>query len=106
MPLGMEVDLGADHIMLDGNPAAPSKKGAQPLSHTQFWPMSVVSKRLDGEIRLSRPGDVGWGPSSSATEMGTVAPPPTFRPTLLWHGRPPQLLLSTCRFRFSFCMFV
>jgi len=28
------------------------------------------------------------------TERGTIAP--TFQPTLLWHGRLSQLLLSTC----------
>jgi len=44
IPLGMEVGLGAGHIVLDGDPALPpSKKGAQrPI----FRPVSVVAKQL------------------------------------------------------------
>jgi len=38
MPL-RQVDLGPGHIVLDGDPT--------PLPHN-FWPMSVVAKRLDG----------------------------------------------------------
>jgi len=30
MPLGTKVGLGPDHIVLDGDPAARPKKGAQP----------------------------------------------------------------------------
>jgi len=33
MPLGMEVGLGSGHIVLNGDPAPPLKKGAQ---HPQF----------------------------------------------------------------------
>ena len=43
MKLGMQVSLGPDHIVLDGDPA-PSKKGIDP----NFRPMSIVAKRLDG----------------------------------------------------------
>jgi len=39
-PLGMEVGLGPGHIVLDGDPASPSK-GAQPPPN--FRPMSVVA---------------------------------------------------------------
>jgi len=44
MPLGMEVDLGQGHIVLDGAQFCPPRKGAQqpPLS---FWSMSIVAKR-------------------------------------------------------------
>jgi len=42
MPLGMEVCLGAGHIVLDGDPAlSPIKGGTAP----NFRPMSVVVKR-------------------------------------------------------------
>jgi len=34
MPLGMEVGLGPDHNVSDGNPAPPPKKGAQLTTHT------------------------------------------------------------------------
>jgi len=44
MPLGMQVGLGPDHIVLDEDPAAP-QKGAQP---SNFQPMSTVAKWLDG----------------------------------------------------------
>ena len=53
MPLGTEVDLGPDDIVLDWDPAPP-------------------------------------------TERDTTAP--TFRPTLLWYGRPFQQLLSSCAY--------
>jgi len=46
MPLGMEVGLGPGHIVLDGDPAPPPPKGAQ-LLPPNFWPLSVVAKRLD-----------------------------------------------------------
>ena len=39
MKLGMDVGLGSGHIVLDGNPAAPPKRGTAP----NFLPMSVVS---------------------------------------------------------------
>jgi len=38
MPLGTEVDLSPDHIVLDGNPLA---KGAQ--QPPSFRPMSIVA---------------------------------------------------------------
>jgi len=41
----MEVGLGPVHIVLDGDPAAFSKKGAEPPN---FWPKSIVAKQLDG----------------------------------------------------------
>ena len=46
MPLGMEVDLGPGDFVLDGDPATPRKKAHALPSN--FWPMSIVSKRLDG----------------------------------------------------------
>jgi len=49
MSLGTELGLGPNHIVLDGDPAPPPEKigGTTP----NFWPMSVVAKRLDGPIR-------------------------------------------------------
>ena len=41
--LGVEVGLGPGHIVLDGNSTTLSKKGQIP----QFWPISIVAKRLD-----------------------------------------------------------
>ena len=39
-PVGMEVDLGPGHIVLDGDPAPPLRKGH---STPSFRPMSVVA---------------------------------------------------------------
>jgi len=44
----MEVGLDQGHIVLDGDPAPPAKKGANPPPN--FQPMSVVAKWLDGSI--------------------------------------------------------
>jgi len=46
VPFGTEICLGPGDIVLDGEPAPHSEKGAQ-HPHT-FWPMSSVAKRLDG----------------------------------------------------------
>jgi len=42
MPLGKEVGLGPDYIVLDGDPVGPSPR-QQPLSTFRF--MSIVAKR-------------------------------------------------------------
>jgi len=44
MALGMEVGLGLVHIVLDGDTAPLSKKGAEPPN---FWPIFIVAKWLD-----------------------------------------------------------
>ena len=44
MKLGMHVALGPGHIVLDGDPTPPAQKRVAP----NFWPMSIVAKRLDG----------------------------------------------------------
>jgi len=45
MPLDMEVGLGPENIVLDGDPAALHKKGAEPPN---IRPMFIVAKPLDG----------------------------------------------------------
>jgi len=42
MPLGREVGLGPDSIVLDGDPAPPKRGTADPT----FRPVSIVAKRL------------------------------------------------------------
>jgi len=44
MPLGMMVGLGPGDLCLKGT-QLPQKKGTAPPN---FWPMSIVTKRLDG----------------------------------------------------------
>ena len=46
MPLGMEVRLGSDNFVLDADHLPSPKRGQSPLPN--FWPMSIVAKRLDG----------------------------------------------------------
>ena len=43
MPFGTEVGLGPGHILLDGDPAPPPRKGHS--SALQFSAMSIVAKR-------------------------------------------------------------
>jgi len=73
-------------------------------------PMSCLSVTLAycgqtvGWIRIPLGTEVGLGPGAIVLdgdpalpmERGTAAPSSTFRPTLLWHGRPSQQLLSSC----------
>jgi len=44
MPFGMEVHLGPDHIVLDGNPTPPLRDTVAP----KFRLVSIVAKWLDG----------------------------------------------------------
>ena len=45
MPLVTEVGLSPGDFVFDGDSAPPEKKAQLPA---QFWPMSIVAKRLDG----------------------------------------------------------
>jgi len=103
MPLGTEVGLGPDNIVLHGDPAPPSKNGAQqpPTSGlTTGWikmPLDMEVSHGPGDIVLdgnpappnswmdedatwfgSRPRPrqhcVTWGPSSPLQKQGTAAP--------------------------------
>jgi len=69
MPLGTEVGFGPGYIVLDG---------AEPPN---FWPTSVVAKRLDG-LRCHLVTAIGLGPGHivldgvpAPRERGTVVPP-------------------------------
>jgi len=45
MKHGMHVGLGPGHTVLDGDPAPLPQRGTAP---SNFWPISVVAKWLDG----------------------------------------------------------
>ena len=45
VPLGVEVDLGPGDFVFDEDSAPPEKRAQTPPN---FWPMSIVAKRLDG----------------------------------------------------------
>jgi len=97
MPLGMEVGLGPDHIVLVGDPA-PAQKGGTP----HFLAL-VCCGQTAGWIKIStwhvgRPHCVRWGPSFPP--KGTQQPP-LFGPCLLcpngrmdqdttWYGEGPR----------------
>jgi len=94
-PLAIEIGLGSDDIVFDGDPAPP-KRGTAPT----FQPKNVVAKRLDGSrcnfVRRKASAQaircVRWDP---APPQGVQ--PPIFGQCLSRpNGRPFQLLLSTC----------
>jgi len=75
MPLGMQVGLSTGHIVLDGEPALPSPKGAQQPPHfgpCLLWPNSWMDQDATWCGGRPRRHCVRWGPSSP-TESGTVA---------------------------------
>jgi len=84
MKLGMQVGLGAGHIVLDGHPSPSPPKGQ---SH-QFS-ADICCGQMAGWIKMPLGMEVGlglgdcvrWGPSSPP-EKG--AEPPIFGPYLLW----------------------
>jgi len=82
MALGMEVDLGIGHIVLDGDPAPLPKNGAEPLSQfsahfycgqTAVW----IKMPLGTAIGLDRDDIVLDGDPAPPPRKGTA---PNFRP--------------------------
>jgi len=60
-----------------------------------LWPNGWMDQDATWYTEVG-PGDIvlDMRTQLSPTERGTAAP--TFQPTLLWHGRPSQQLLSSC----------
>jgi len=54
----------------------------------------VYCGQMVGWIKMPLGVEVGLGPGHIVLDWDPAAP--TFQPTLLWNGRPSQLLLSTC----------
>ena len=86
MSLGSEVGLGLGDIMLDGDPAAPTKRGtAAPHFSTH-----VYCSETAGWIRIPRGTEVGLGPGDIVLDGELPVPhrkghssPPLFGPCLL-----------------------
>jgi len=145
MPLGMEVGLGPGHIVLDGDPAPPPEKEAQPhhfSAHVYYGQtvgciriplgmevgLSLGDNVLDGDSATPKKGYsptqflahvycvqmAGWkkmplgtgvylgpghivlgGDRALPRERGTAAPLFSAH-VYCGHGRPSQLLLSSC----------
>jgi len=87
MKLGMQVGLCPGHIVLDGDPAPPHPKGHSPqfLAHICCGQMAGwIKMPLGMEVGLN-PGDfVLGGDPAPPSPKGGGAPPPVFRPCLLW----------------------
>ena len=100
----MEVGLSVCDIVLDGDPAPPpQKKGTAPQfsAHVYCGQMAGWMKMPLGSWYGSRPWPrphcVRWGPSSPLPAKGAQQTPFSAH-VYCGHGRPSQLLLSSCLF--------
>ena len=82
MALGMEVGLGAGHIVLDGDPAPSPKRGQSPqfsanvrCGQTDGWTKMPLGVDCGGRPQFRRLC-VRWRPSSPQRKM--AQPPPNF----------------------------
>jgi len=75
MPLGMEVGLGPGHIVLDGDPASPPRKGGtvpSPIFGPRLlWPNGWMN--LDTMVGLG-PGNIVLHADPAPTPRGTALP--------------------------------
>ena len=96
MPLGTEVGLGPGYFVFDGDPAS-QKKGHSPLP-TQFL-AHIYCGRTAGWMKTPLGTEVDLGPGHIVLD-GDPAPPAKGAQQHLHvyceHGRPSQLLLSSC----------
>ena len=82
MKLGMQVGLGPGHIVLDGDPAPDSPKGAQP--HPQFS-ARICCGQMAARTKMSLGMELGLGPGDFLLD-GDPAPSPKgggFRPIFI-----------------------
>jgi len=93
MALGMEVGLGPGHIVLDGDPASLPKKGAEPSIQFSAHVYCGQNGWMDEDATLygSRPR-----PSPASPTKGAQHPQFFSADVYCGHGRPSQLLLSSC----------
>jgi len=95
MKLGMRVGLGRGHTVLDGDPARPPQKGAEPpqfSTHISYGQMARwIKMPLGIEVGLSPRDIVLDGDPAPLPKRGRS--PPIFGPCLLW---PRRLYGSRC----------
>jgi len=101
MALGMEVGLGPGDFVLDGDPATPRTEGTptatQFLAHVYYGQMAGWMKMPLGTEVDFGPGHIVLDGVPALRKTGTAAPPPIFSASVYCgHGRPSQLLLSSC----------
>ena len=99
MPLGMEVGLGPGDFVFDVDPATPRTEGTptttQFLAHVYCGQTTVWMKTpLGTEVNLG-PGHIVLDGVPAVHERGTAVPH-LFAHVYCCHGRPSQLLLSSC----------
>jgi len=98
MQLDTEVNVGSGVVVLDGV-AAPPKRGTAPLpifSSCLLWPNGWMDEDATwyGSRPRPRPHCIRRGPSSS--RKGHSGPPLFSAHVYCGHGRPCELLLSSC----------
>jgi len=108
MPLGTEVGLGLRDIVFDVDPATPEKRHTHPypiFSPCLLWPDGWTDEDAAwyGSRSRPRPHCTRRGPSSR--ERGTAAPLFSAHVCCV-HGRPSQLLLSSCTLCSQVCIIV
>ena len=101
LPLGMQVGLGAGHIVLDGDLPPPKRGHSLPI-FGHVWPNGLMDEDATWN------GAIGIGPGGIVWAYVRWGPPPSsptsnFRRCLLrLNGRRCQLLLSTSTTLFEF----
>jgi len=84
--LGMQVDLGRGHIVLDGDPAPPHPKGHSPRNFRPYLlrPNGCMDQDVTWYGAKPRPRRpcVRWGPRSPSPKGGGASPP-NFRPMFI-----------------------
>jgi len=102
MALGMEVGLSSSDFVLDGDPAATPRKKAIPTPTQSQFLAHVYCGETAGWIKTPLGTEVNLGPGHivldgvpGLCERGTAAPLFSVH-VYCGHGRPYQLLLSSC----------
>jgi len=73
MPLGTEVGLGPGNIVLDGDPAPPTRKGG--AQHPHFL-AHVCCGQTVGWTKMPLGTEVGLSPGDIVLDGNPAAPPP------------------------------
>jgi len=92
MKLGKQVGLGADHIVLDGDPAPLPPKG-----HSPQFSAHICCGQMAGWSKMPLGREVGLGPvdivldvdAATPPQKGRNSPPPNFRPMSIVAKRSP-----------------
>jgi len=99
MPLGTEVNIGPGNVVLDGVAAPPPKRGTAPpqfLIHVYCGQMTGWMKPPLGTKVDLGPGYIVLDRNPAPPEKGAQQHPLFSTHVYCGHGRPSQLLLSSC----------